>query len=92
MKYQVKSFDVLQTSAVAAMLYFLLSLLIFVPVFLITLAFPHSNTVLPFTGIVVVFIPFLYAIAGFIFTALGCLFYNLVAKFMGGIAFTLEKK
>jgi hypothetical protein len=44
-----------------------------------------------FGSIFFVLMPFIYAIIGFIFTALGCLIYNLVAKFMGGMAFSLEE-
>jgi len=95
MTYQLKSFKVLQTSAMVAVLYFFLSLLIFVPIFLISLAIPDSGrSTIPFLsgGLFMLFAPFLYAVFGFIFTALGCLIYNLVAKMIGGFAFTLEEQ
>jgi hypothetical protein len=94
MTYQVKSFKILQTSVMAAVLYFILSLVFVIPMFLISLAFPHPSTgVFPmmFGTAFMVFLPFLYAVLGFIFTAIGCLIYNVVANFLGGVAFTLEE-
>jgi hypothetical protein len=35
-------------------------------------------------------IPVLYGLAGFIFTAIGCALYNVVAKYLGGIEVELE--
>ncbi len=97
MTYQLKAFKILQTSAMAAILYFFLALVIAVPFFLIASAFPFpiSGQKFPFAAlgtVFIIFIPFIYAILGFIITAIMCLFYNIVAKFMGGIAFTLEEK
>jgi fluoride ion exporter CrcB/FEX len=93
MTYQMRSVRVLQTSLMAAILYFVLSLLICIPMFFVGLAIPNtSNNVFSSLGSVLfLFLPFLYAILGFIFSALGCLVYNVVAKFTGGIAFTLEE-
>lgn len=93
MTYQMKSVRVLQTSLIAAILYFALSLLICIPLFLIALVMPHTGNdpFSTFGSIFFLFLPFLYAILGFIFSSIGCLIYNLVAKFTGGIAFTLEE-
>lgn len=93
MTYQMRSVKVLQTSLMAAILYFVLSLIICVPMFLISLLIPSTSSQ-PFGalgGVFFLFLPFVYGILGFIFSALGCLVYNLVAKFTGGIAFSLEE-
>ena len=94
MTYQMRSVRVLQTSLVVALMYFVLSLIICIPMFFITLVMPHASDSSPFAAlgsIVFIFIPFVYGILGFILVALSCLIYNLVAKFTGGIAFTLEE-
>ena len=79
----------------AAILYFFLALVVAVPLFLVASAIPIPGQKLPFAALGTVFIfflPFIYAILGFIVTAVMCLFYNIAAKFVGGIAFTLEEK
>ena len=43
-------------------------------------------------GMGMLFIPFIYAIFGFIFVAIGCLIYNLVAHYVGGIEVELEEE
>lgn len=95
MTYQMKSIKVLRTSAVAAVLYFILSFIIVIPIFLLgsVLSSFQNSSALPMLGMgVVIFIlPFVYGILGFILSVISCLLYNLVAKFMGGIAFTLEE-
>jgi hypothetical protein len=84
---------VLQTSAVAAVLYFFLALLVCIPLFLVVLIFPEQKSPFQMLGpVFICLLPFLYAILGFIMTLIMCLFYNLVAHFMGGIAFSLEEK
>ena len=86
MKKQIKHFSVLQTSKVLAILYGVIAV-IFVPFLLIPSLGNEGN------GSMVIFslaAPFLYAIIGFIFTALFCWIYNILAKYVGGIEFTLE--
>jgi hypothetical protein len=86
MKKQIKHFSILQTSKVLAILYGVIAIL-FVP-FLLIPALGNDNG----GSMVLISIaaPFLYAILGFIFTALFCWIYNIVAKYVGGIEFTLE--
>ena len=86
MKKQIKHFSVLQTSKVLAILYGVIAI-IFVP-FLLIPALVNGNG-----GPMVIFslaAPLLYAIIGFIFTALFCWIYNILAKYVGGIEFVLE--
>lgn len=88
MKINIRSFSVVQTSKIVAVLYFVLSLL-FIP-FLLTafLANPQMSKGAWF----LVLAPFAYGIMGFVITAIMCLIYNLLAKWIGGIEFTTEEK
>jgi len=86
MKKQIKNFSILQTSKVLAILYGVIAIL-FVPFLLIpSIANGNGVSMIIFS----LAAPFLYAILGFIFTALFCWIYNIVAKYVGGIEFTLE--
>lgn len=93
-KKRVKRIGVAQTSLVAAIVMFFISLIFVIPMGLIVGAvgavggdFPG----LPFSGIgFFILVPFLYAIMGFISTAIGCLVYNMVAKWTGGIEMEIE--
>jgi hypothetical protein len=89
MKMNIRSFSVVQTSKIAAVLYFAISL-IFVPLFTIAIAMnPHTSK----GGLVfVVFLPLVYGVVGFLVTAIACLLYNWLAKFVGGAEFTIEEK
>ena len=42
------------------------------------------------SGMLLFFVPLFYGALGWVVTAIGCLFYNLVARFVGGIAVELE--
>ena len=94
-----------QLGAVLAVLYGMLSLIVVVPFFLIyTFLAPHNLTftsgsgqiattpvqsAFPFGLAFVIFIPFLYAAGGFIGGIIAAVVYNIVARFTGGIEFTL---
>lgn len=85
---RVSHLGVTQTAKVLGALYGLLGLL-FVPVFLVAAAFTPRNSG-PAVGFVLA-LPLIYAVAGFIFTAIACALYNLVAKYVGGIEVQLEE-
>ena len=86
MKKQIKHFTIFQTSKVLAIVYGAIAI-IFVPVFLISALGKDGNgTMLIFSFVT----PVLYAILGFIVTALFCWIYNIAAKYVGGIEFTLQ--
>jgi hypothetical protein len=69
-----------------AVLYFFLSLLFVIPMALILTFAPIPATAKPpFGPGMLVFLPFLYAGAGFIFVAIACALYNLAAKYVGGL-------
>ena len=82
---QIRSFGVLQTSKLIAVLYLMVFAAIGIPVGLIAIAV--SPTKLGGLGLVLVLlIPLFYSLLGFVFTAIACALYNVAAKWVGGIA------
>jgi hypothetical protein len=82
---------VVQTANLAAMLYLVLTAIIFIPLTLIAMAagslIPGGS---PAGGLLFLLAPIAYAIFGWIFVALSALLYNLCAGWVGGVEFTLE--
>jgi hypothetical protein len=88
---RVKRFGVYQTAKVAAVIYFLISACILVPIGLLVFMFGNSSSIFPFGGGMILFVlPFIYGFIGFLFTALGCAIYNAVSKWTGGIEVEIE--
>ena len=93
---QIKKFGVLQTAKIAAIMYFLISLIFVIPFGLIALVSSFASRGREgvagalFGGVFIIFMPIVYAALGFVFVAIGCLFYNLVAKYVGGIEIEIE--
>ena len=90
--FRVRRFSVISTANTVAIMYFIGFLIIFVPVALILSVAQVSITSTSgqqFTfGVELLFlliIPIFYGLAGWVFTALFCLLYNLTARFTGGI-------
>ncbi len=96
MRYELKSVDVLSASKMAAIFYFFLTLIFCVPMGFLMAALPHKEVASPFFGLGVgafmLLMPFVYAGFGFVFSAIACFVYNLLAKWMGGISFDFEAK
>lgn len=84
MKKQILSFSPLQTAKVFALLYFVMSIPL---IGFMSISFALSPAPTPGMGFLVA-MPFFYLIFGFVFTAIGALIYNLVAKWVGGIEYT----
>ncbi|HTE67020.1 MAG TPA: hypothetical protein VK736_12290 [Candidatus Binatia bacterium] len=91
---RIRRFSVIRTSNVAAVIYFILTAIFVIPFILFTAATPMTVTdslgrtvsfQLPW--VFLLFVPFLYAGFGWLFTALGCLIYNLAARWTGGVEF-----
>ena len=85
MKKQLIRVSPLQTGKVAAALYFIMSL----PLLLLMMV-PAGMAGNGFAGLgwMLLCMPVLYAIFGFIFTVFGAWIYNLVAARIGGIEYT----
>ncbi len=85
---RVKRFGLWQTAKVGGIIYFLMGCL-FIPFFSLQMLF-HDISSFPFEGGFFLAMPFIYGIMGFIFTALGCVIYNFVASWTGGIELEIE--
>jgi hypothetical protein len=84
MKKQITSVSLVQTAKVAAAIYFVLAC---VGAVFFALASLFSGK---FGGFfLAILAPFIYAAVGFVFVFIGAWVYNLVAKRVGGIEFTL---
>jgi hypothetical protein len=97
---RLKRVSPLQAGKVIGALYALLSLVVipfFILGFVVAAFAPNSNgNMMPAAiGLVsavfmVVLLPIMYGVLGFIFGALGALAYNLIAGWMGGLEFEVE--
>ena len=87
MPQQIRRFGIGQTAKVVAVLYALMGL-VFAPIFLLAAMFSPKET--GFGAGFAVAVPILYGVCGFIFTAIGCALYNLVAGWVGGIEVELD--
>jgi hypothetical protein len=97
MNKRLKRIAPLKAGIILAVFYALLSLLA-VPFFMLMGSFAaaaaqQSGTDVPFGflfGVGAIFLPILYGVFGFIFGVIAAALYNLVAKWTGGLEFTLE--
>jgi hypothetical protein len=86
MKTQIVNVSVLQSAKVAAVLYLVIS----IPICLLMLipAMMGGGSASGFSVVMVILMPVLYTVFGFIFTVIGAWIYNLVASHFGGFEFT----
>jgi hypothetical protein len=88
MPHQIRRFGVMQTAKVVGALYALLGL-VFVPIVLVVSMFaPKEQGMGPGLALA---LPILYGVFGFIFAALGCAIYNVVAGLVGGVEVELSQ-
>lgn len=89
---RVKRFGVYQTAKISAIIYFIISALFMVPfgLFFSTIGGGAYDSMPFFGGMFFFLLPFFYAFIGFVFTALGCVIYNMIAKYAGGIEMEIE--
>lgn len=90
MKKQILHVSVFQSAKVMAVLYFVIS----IPLVLL-MAIPSLLSNAPgarFSLVLLILMPILYLIFGFLFSALGAWVYNLVAARIGGFEFTLSER
>lgn len=86
MKKQLSAISVFPTSKFIAIFYFVFSAIFCIPWGIIALLSEPKTA----AGAVIFILPFIYAIMGFICTAIMCWIYNLIAGYFGGIEFTLN--
>ena len=79
---RIERFGVGQTAKVLGVLYALMGL-VFVPFFILIAMFSPAEQ--GFGLGFAIMLPILYGLAGFVFTAVGCWLYNVVAGWVGGI-------
>ena len=82
MPQQIRRFGVLQTAKVIGALYALIGLVLVPVILVISMVAPNKEGFGPGFALA---LPVLYGVLGFIFAALSCAIYNLVAGFVGGI-------
>ncbi|MDZ4714062.1 MAG: hypothetical protein SH819_01215 [Cytophagales bacterium] len=93
---RIKRFGIYQTAKVTAVIYFLVSAIIMIPIGLfMSMMGPMMDRadVSPFPfggGMVLIFLPFIYGVVGFVFTAIACAIYNLISGWTGGIELEFE--
>ena len=93
MRQQISRLSIHQTAKVLAILYGMMGL-VFVPIFLAMSLMAPGGAEGPFgmgmgLGFALIF-PVMYAVFGYVFVAIGCLLYNLVAGWVGGIEVELR--
>ena len=86
----VRRFGVLQTANMVAMLYFALAVIGVILIAPFVLMAGSAADVGWIGGVGLIMVPPLYAAMGWVATAVGCVFYNLIAGWVGGIAVELE--
>ena len=84
-KHQIKRFSPHQNAKVFAVMTAAMSLIVVVPMMLIMSSFMPGES--KFSALGMLLLPVGYLVVGYIMTAIGCAFYNLVAKFVGGIEY-----
>ncbi len=90
MKNQIVRFSPFQTAKIMTVLYFLMGLVFTIPMLLVTMmAGAQEGAVAP-NLLLIIAMPFMYAILSFIFVPLACLAYNICARLVGGIEVTME--
>lgn len=93
---QIKRFGVLQTAKFAAIMYFIFTAIFMIPfgLFVLIAGSATGGRQGPlgamFGGVFILFMPIIYALLGFLFVALGCFLYNVIATFAGGIEIEIE--
>lgn len=86
MKKQITKFSIHQTSKVLAILYFVLIAIFAIPAGILTLM--DANTETP--ALVFFLAPFIYLAIIYIMTSFSLWLYNVLAKTIGGIEFTVH--
>jgi hypothetical protein len=84
---QIRRFGVAQTAKVIGVLYALMGVIL-IPVFLVIAMFSPNEQ--GFGSGFALALPIIYGVMGFVLTAIGCLVYNLVAGWVGGVEVELE--
>ncbi|MBL1259299.1 MAG: hypothetical protein COB33_008885 [Thiotrichaceae bacterium] len=96
MKKQISNVSGHQTSKVFALLYMLFTIPFAIVgilgfMFSSSMEMPNGQVGPQFPWLFFVFAPIIYGAMGYVFTRLGCVAYNFIAKRFGGIEFTVTE-
>ena len=86
--HEIKSFEILPTAKVIAVIYAIMASMLAVVVAFISLLHGRPGRAI----MAIVFLPILYGAGSFIVTTLFCWLYNEVASRLGGVAFELTQR
>ena len=96
--FRIRRFGVLRTATVVAVMYAIVIAIILIPVLLILAAVGPGRTTGADAGALIggvalggILLLLLYAVVGWIFTALACVVYNVAARFTGSIEVEVER-
>jgi hypothetical protein len=96
--FRIRRFNILKTSTVVALMYMVIVTVIFVPFLLLVGIAGMSVNDGPTQGAgaigvlgIGVFVVLFYGILGWVFTAIACAVYNIVAGWVGGIEVQVEQ-
>lgn len=87
MAQRIARFGTFQTAKVMAVLYALMGA-VFIPFFLLFSMFSSDAAALGIGFAIVM--PVIYGVMGFVVVGIGCMIYNFVAKYTGGVEVELE--
>jgi hypothetical protein len=87
---RIKKFGVFQTAKVAAIIYFIIVAVLFIPFGFFAYTTGLSRGMWPFGGLMFLFAPIIYSGIAFVVTIIVCLLYNALAQWMGGIEIEIE--
>ncbi len=86
MKKTITRIDPLSAAKVMALLYFIISIPLVAIMAIVSMFAPGQNHV---GGLLMIIIlPVMYGVFGFIFTLIGAWLYNVIAKVVGGVQYT----
>ncbi len=88
MKRQILHVSVIQSAKVLALMYFVMGIFFVVVMAFFSTFLPGPRHPLPFDMLLAM--PFAYLVFGFILSVIGAWVYNMVAKWVGGVEFTVE--
>ena len=91
--FRIRRFGVLRTATVVALLYLVAFALLIIPFIVILLATGPRGGAMPTAAIIagLLFALVIYPVVGWVLTAIACLIYNLVARWVGGIEVEVER-
>jgi hypothetical protein len=90
--FRIRRFGIVKTATVVAVLYLLIVAIFVVPATILVAGFGGPNASTGAVGVLAggAVLAIIYAIGGWIFTAIGCALYNVAARWTGGIEVQVE--